>query len=151
MPASTETGIVKSNELSAVVGGALTIQGWAAGVFFNMRQLNNSFVDEQGASQEVGIVLSGDGRYEIDITLLQTSKDNDALSILNQVFLKTGVMFPFAFDDASGRTIAAGASAAFRKFPDVSYNKDGVETRVWTLFVPHLEIFIGGNKNAAGV
>jgi hypothetical protein len=151
MPTSKEVGIVKTTEVSAVVGGALTIQGWAAGVFFAARQLNNAFVDEQGASQEVGMVLSGDGRYEIDITLLQTSKDNDALSVLHQTFLKTAVMFPFNFDDASGRTIAAGASAAFRKFPDVTYNKEGVESRVWTLFIPHLEIFVGGNKNAAGV
>lgn len=144
MPTSTETGVIIPRDTSAIIG-TLAIKGWSDDVFIAFRQLGQSINDSQGASGEVGIVLTHDTRFEIDINLLQTSNDNLLLSILHQATLKTGITYPFQFDDASGDTVAAGGVALFRKWPDVSYNKNSVLTNTWTLFVAHLELIIGGN------
>lgn len=144
MPSSQETGIINPREISVIIGG-VAIKGWADDVFIAFRQLGQSINDSQGASGEVGVILSHDTRFEIDINLLQTSNDNLLLTVLHQATLKAAVTYPFGFDDASGKTVAGGGTALFRKWPDISYNKNSVITNTWTLFVAHLELIVGGN------
>lgn len=144
MPISTETGVIIPHNVSAIIS-TVAIKGWANDVFIAFRQLGQSINETQGASGEVGIVLTHDTRFDIDINLLNSSKDNLLLTILHQATLKTGVTYPFQFDDASGATVAAGGVALFRKWPDISYNRNSVLTNTWTLFVAHLELIIGGN------
>lgn len=144
MPSSQEIGVFNPREASAIIG-TVSIKGWADDVFINFRQLGQSVNDSQGASGEAGIVLTHDTRFEVDINLLQTSNDNFLLSVLHQATLKSGITYPFQFDDAFGATVAAGGTAVFRKWPDFGYNKNGVETRTWTLLVLHLELILGGN------
>lgn len=144
MPSSQETGVIRPREISAIIG-VLPIKGWSDDVFIAFRQLGQSINDSQGASGEAGIVLTHDTRFEVDINLLQTSNDNFLLSVLHQATLKSGITYPFQFDDASGTTVAAGGTAVFRKWPDFSYNKNDVLTNTWTLLVLHLELILGGN------
>lgn len=148
MPSSQETGVINPREISAIIGGPgriVSIKGWADDVFIAFRQLGQSINDKQGASGEAGIVITHDTRFEVDINLLQTSRDNFLLRLLLQATLRGGFTYPFLFDDASGTTVAAGGTAVFRKWPDVSYNKNDVLTNTWTLLVLHLEFLLGGN------
>lgn len=144
MPSSQATGVINPREISAIIG-TLGIKGWADDVFIAFRQLGQSVNDSQGASGEAGIVLTHDTRFEVDINLLQTTNDNFLLSVLHQATLKSGITYPFQFDDASGTTVAAGGTAVFRKWPDFSYNKNSILTYTWTLLVLHLELILGGN------
>lgn len=148
MPKSNKTGVFQGTEISAIIGVppvGISISGWTDGVFIAFRQLGDNVVHKQGASGESSLILSVNNAFEVDINLLQTSSDNFALSVLHQATIKIGATYPFLFDDASGKTIAAGGTAAFKGFPDFGYNKDGDETRTWTLIVAHLELVLGGN------
>jgi len=148
MPTSNKTGVFQATEVSAIIGispAGISISGWSDGVFIAFRQLGDNVVHKQGASGESSLVLAVNNAFEVDINLLQTSGDNTSLSILHQASIKSGVTYPFQFDDASGKTVASGGTAIFKKFPDFGFNKDSDETRTWTLIVTHLELIVGGN------
>jgi hypothetical protein len=151
---SNKTGVVLNKNLSLVIGvpavpgapdvGSLTISGWADGVALAFRQIDEGLSDRQGITGEISLVVSTQNRFEVDITLMQTSNDNLILSSLYQASAKSGVVYPVTFNDASGQTVLAGTSGYFKKFPDFGYAKDP-ENRTWTMTVGHMDGLLGGN------
>lgn len=155
MPASNKTGIVLNKELSLTIGlpdipgippeiQGLTISGLAEGVALAFRQVDEGVSDRQGITGEESVIISVQDRFEIDITLMQTSNDNLILSGLYQGTKKLGLVYPVTFRDASGQTIMAGTSGRFRKFADFGYGKDPTN-RTWTMVVGHMDGVLGGN------
>lgn len=149
MGESNKTGIVLNKDLSLVIGAVppyagLSISGWSDGVMLAFRQLDEGISDRQGNTGEIAVIVSNMNRFEVDITLLQTSNDNLILSSLYQATVKTGTVFPITFKDANGQTVLAGASGYFKKFPDFGYAKDP-ENRTWTMTVGHMDGLLGGN------
>ena len=110
----------------------------------SFRQLDDGISDTQGVTGEESIIVSNFNRFEIDITLQQTSNDNLILSTLYNGTKTLGLTYPVTFEDASGQTKLAGTSGRFLKFADFGYGKD-VESRTWTLRVGHMEGILGGN------
>lgn len=156
MAVSKKTGIIKTDEISVVLGSPsppvagqevslVTISGWGDGTFLNFRALVDLTARKQGAGGEVGITLTNSSEFEVDMEILQTSSDNALLSTLVQIFLKTGIAIPFYMEDASGRTIAVGGTAVPVKWPDFGYAKEDVLNNTWTWYIAHMEPFIGGN------
>lgn len=155
MPKSNKTGVVLNSEMSLVIGlpdiagipddiQGLTITGWSDGVYLAFRQLDEGVSDTQGVTGEESIIISNFNRFEVDITLQQTSTDNEALSRLYNGTKSLGLVYPVTFEDASGQTRLGGTSGRFLKFADFGYAKDP-ETRTWTMRVGHMEGILGGN------
>lgn len=155
MPNSNKTGNVINSEISLVIGlpdvpgipddlQGVTISGWGDGVFLAVRQMDEAISDSQGVTGEESIVISNLNRFEIDITLQQTSTDNELLSRLYNATKTLGLTYPVTVEDASGQTQLSGTSGRLMKFADFSYAKDP-ETRTWTMRVGHMEGILGGN------
>jgi hypothetical protein len=81
----------------------------------------------------------------VKFTLMQTSTGNDFLSqqyILDETAgLGTGALL---IKDVLGRTIVGGDDVYVLKPAAVEYGKE-IAGREWTLEVPRLDMFIGGN------
>ena len=146
MPTSKNTGVFLPHEFAAIIG-AHTITGWSDDVFATLRQLTPNVNDSEGASGETGIIIANSSKFELDLNILQTSNDNFILSNLHKASIVTGVTYPLRLEDPFGKTLGVSGSTLFRQYPDASFNKNGVETYTWTLFIPHLEIVVGGNVN----
>ena len=148
MPTSKKVGILQPHELSLIIGVSplsISIDGWADGVFLNARQLTPNINSLQGASGEIGVILAISTIFELDITLLQTSKNNTIISSLHLATIKSGATYPVSFDDANGDTVGVGGTGVFTQFPDQGWDKSTVQPRVWTLQVYHMEWIVGGN------
>jgi len=155
MPISNKTGIVRNDEISLAIGvpdvpgvpdevKGLTIAGWAEGVYLTFSQVDDAVSDKQGVTGELAIAISNLNRFEVNITVLQTSTDNLALSRLYQGTIKSGLVYPVTFRDDSGQTVMAGTSGFFKKFADFGYAKDP-ENRTWTMTIGHMDGVLGGN------
>lgn len=143
MPRSNRVGVVRNTEISAIIG-TFGLKGWAEGVYLAFRQINEGVSDSQGVTGESTIIISNQNKFEVDITVEQGSNDNLILSGLYQGTIKSGLTYPFQFDDASGQTIGGGGTSYFKKLPDFSYGKE-TQSRTWTLTVLHMELLLGGN------
>ena len=146
MPTSKNTGVFLPHEFAVIIG-VHTVTGWSDDVFATLRQLTPNVNDSEGASGETGIIIANSSKFELDINILQTSKDNDVFSGLHRATITLGTVYPLRLEDPFGKTLGVAGSTLFRQRPDASWNKNGVETRTWTLFIPHFEYTLGGNVN----
>lgn len=144
MALSNKLGNFLPHELSVIIG-SLSIAGWADGVFLNITQVNDNINDLEGAGGEVGVVLNRSALFQAEINLLQTAEENTSISLLHKASITTGIVYPFFVKDSLGQTIGSAGATYFTKFADAGFNKDGVETRTWTLKLPHFEYILGGN------
>jgi hypothetical protein len=90
---SNKTGVVLNKDLSLVIGSVppfagLAISGWADGVHLAFRQIDEGVSDRQGNTGEISVIISTQNRFEVDITVQQTSNDNLILSGLYQGTIK---------------------------------------------------------------
>lgn len=146
MATSNRIGVSSPREVSLIIGETLDIQGWGDGVFLNFRQEGNSVNYKEGAGGEVGVILSNNRTFLVDLNILQTSKDNSELSKLMQATQLLGTTYPVRLDDARGSTIGIG-NGVLQKWPDAGFNKDDVEIYTWPLLIFQFELFLGGNSN----
>lgn len=127
--------------------GGKRIKGWADATAYNVSY------DQDQIQKVTG--LNGLGAFSKNITidatltfeLLQTSGDNDVLSIFHTVNMKTngGFLTTLVAHDGNGTSVQSSLAVAVVKFPDFGIS-NGVETRVWTLIAANLESFVGGTN-----
>jgi hypothetical protein len=121
------------------------ISGFMDGTFITIERKEDSWTPHIGADGEYARARNRNQSGTIKFTVMQTSSSNDFLSTqmaLDEVTgLGTGVAM---LRDGLGRTVVMGADAYLLKPAQVQYGKE-IAGREWTLEVPKLEVFIGGN------
>lgn len=127
----------------SVIGN--TITGFAEGTMIEIDRNADSFTLNVGSGGSAARVASADKSGTIKFTLQQTAAANDILSaaLAKDELTKLGTG-PTLVKDASGRTTAGGKDSFILRPAPVTLS-NGIEGRQWTIVVPKLELFVGGN------
>lgn len=126
-----------------IVFGAIPItSGLADGTFVNIEPMTDGVSSEAGADGEVARAMSLDPRYQVTLTLQQTSVHNSTLAAAFQADQITGDgVVPIAITDLRGQTILGGRGWITAQ-ATTTYSKE-VESREWNIEVVG-EYFAGG-------
>jgi hypothetical protein len=116
-----------------MVVGAHTITGTADGTFVTIEPLGDGVTSESGAYGDVARSMSLDPRHTINITLQQTSRSNDVLSVLADADRLSGGngAFPITVTDLRGGTLFAGTGWIVKK-ATATFAK-GLEAKEWPI------------------
>jgi hypothetical protein len=133
------------DQIDVVIAG-VRMSGFAPGSFVSVSLRTDSDTLTVGADGLAAFNRNLDNSATVTITLMPNSVSNDVLTGFWQAQL-AGVVHPFAMQDRSGRTVAAGAACRIAKLPDVSYGTE-VEPRAWTIIVSNLNLYVGGSPAA---
>src|SRR5690625_4904009 len=94
-----------------IIFGAFPIaSGLADGTFINVDPMGDGTTSQAGADGEVARAMSLDRRYQVTVTLQQTSAANNAMAAAwaaDQASNGNGAL-PFSMTDLRGKTILAG-------------------------------------------
>ena len=131
------------NELVVVYGG-VRVTGWADGEFISVVLDSDIFTETNGADGEVARVKSKKLMATATLRLLQTSPTNDAFSAFLIEDIASNLTQPFIIKDLNGTTILDASQCYIKKFTDISYGTENVN-REWTIKIPKLLGFVGGN------
>lgn len=134
------------NRVKIILGG-IPMQGFADGTFLEIAYVSDQFGEVAGTDGEVSRSKTNDGRAEVTIRLMQTSRTNDALSALvNSDLAADGGagIGAFLVTDLSGTTLLSSENAWIKKIPDQQFGREATE-RAWTIMCDNLVSFIGGN------
>jgi hypothetical protein len=119
--------------------------GFMDGTYIQVERKEDSWTPHVGADGEYARVRNRNKSGTVKFTLMQSSSANDYLSAQYQLDEATGAgTGVVAIKDTLGRTVVMGADAYIIKPAAVSYGKE-LEAREWTIEVPQLDMFIGGN------
>lgn len=136
-------------EVSVIVG-TRRLTALAEGTFVSVTRDEDSFTKQVGADGEVTRARTNNRAGAIEITLLQSSPDNEYLQTLNIADELTGQgAVPVTVIDSSGTYKAFCAQAWVRKPADNELGRDAGE-RTWTLDCGDLDITGGGNLGIQG-
>jgi hypothetical protein len=129
---STEVKTYASDQVVMIIGG-VPLTGFADGTFVEIEQLGDGTSSQSGGDGEIARAFSPDKRYQVTITLQQTSSSNDILGGLLQAdeITRKGI-FPVLIEDLSGRTVFAASQAWVNKNPNAPLSKS-LENRAWVL------------------
>jgi len=129
-----------------VVYGALVLTGFADGTFVKVAMNEDDFGLKVGADGEGCRVRKRNKSATVEVTLLQSSASNAALSASRALDIETpeGLLGKqLSITTSSGNTFFA-AAAWIKKMPDVEFSKD-VEHRMWVFEMIELEATITGD------
>jgi hypothetical protein len=110
------------------------VTGFADGTFVAIAMVADGIVTQVGADGEIARAINTDRRFNVTITLQQTSQSNDFLSELYDLdSLTCGAQAgPILVQDLCGTTIFAAAASWVTKPADVEFGKEIAE-RAWAL------------------
>jgi hypothetical protein len=124
--------------------GGISFTGYAKDTFVKIGRISDQFMSEAGASGEVARALNADKRGMMEVTLIQTSVTNDALSTQLIVDENTGNgALPLLVTDLRGTTLFSARNAWIKKYAESEYGQT-VAGRAWTFETDELEVFVGG-------
>jgi hypothetical protein len=125
--------------------GATPITGFAEGTYIKVDRAKDDFTPYVGSTGEGARSRSRDKSGTIEITLMETSPDNDLLAGYAAADRASGAgMLPVTLRDLHGTTEAFAAEAWVQKLPAIEMGNT-VGTRVWLIATCNLEMFPGGN------
>ena len=131
-----------------VTAGPFRLGGWAEGTYIEVDRSVDAFTEVVGADGEVARAYQRNRSGVITLTFLQSSQSNrtlDNFRLLDET-ARAGI-FPFlAKDLSSGLSLVFSASAYVRRAPKQGWSQN-VETRIWTIVCPDLDIRIEGPDN----
>lgn len=134
---------VKDN---VVVVGAREITGFAEEDAFEIKPLGEGIQISVGCYGDVGRSIDPNECYEVTLTLLGTSADNDYLSTLYLADNKTGKgMVPIVIRDLNGTTTFSAAQCWVANRTTVSRGVK-IKENQWTLHTGPATNFVGGNN-----
>lgn len=130
--------------VACIIGGIIA-EGYTDGTFLTVDRNEDSWMLKVGCDGAGTRAKSNNRSGKIVLTLLQSSKTNDALSALAQAdeIANTGTV-PLIVRDASGRTIITALTCWITRPSPAEFGKE-VANRVWTLESDNIQIFDGGN------
>ena len=125
--------------------GATTISGYADGTFVKVTPSGESFSKKRGADGSVERVNKNAFDYTVELTLMQTSSSNTALSILlNADKLSNAGVLPFIIKDLLGQTLFSAPQAWIAQEADMEDGGD-LPDRTWTFHAGPSASVVGGN------
>jgi len=132
--------------LVSVVFGPKILTGFAQDSIVTVERLNDTWTDQVGARGYVSRARNADRRGTITVVFDQTSQSNDDLSaIMLQDELNSTGVYPILVRDASGTSVASGASAWLTR-PATIEMGNGILGRQWVFRVAVLAMAVGGNS-----
>lgn len=125
--------------------GPYIISGYAEGTFINAEPLGDGVSSVSGADGETARAMSADRRWQVTLTLLQTSDSNKDLNSLANTDQASGGdgVFDLTLTDLRGDTVGGGKAWVVSK-PSFAFSTD-IENREWVLEV-HGDFNLGGNR-----
>jgi Protein of unknown function (DUF3277) len=136
-----------SNEVVASLGTIPLNTGRGEGVFIKITPKNPAFTTKVGADGEVARSRSNDHRFDIEMTMMQTSDANILLSALHQLDLNApngaGVA-AILIEDMSGTSVFVAPECWIVEVAEVQYGPE-VEMRTWKLEAASGVQLVGGN------
>lgn len=127
--------IYDSNAVTIQAMGILIDSGLADGTFVKVSPTSGAYTSVAGADGQVTRSKTNDKRATVEITLMQTSDANTALSTLyniDQLSDNGAGVGPLLIKDRSGVALHTASKCWIMKSPDREYGKEAT-TRVWTL------------------
>jgi hypothetical protein len=125
--------------------GATPITGFAEGTYIKVERANDDFTSYVGSTGEGARSRTRNRSGTFEITLMETSPDNDLLAGYAAADRASGVgMVPVTLRDLHGTTEAFAAEAWVKKLPAIEMGNT-VGTRVWIIETCKLEMNPGGN------
>lgn len=131
----------------AVTFGPLLIKGFSDGTFVKVERSEERYTTKVGVDGEGAFARNNNRAGTIEVTLLQTSASNAALSAL--VALDDDAPgpnppVPCIVKDLQGNSLHVAAAARISKLPASEYQKE-VGERTWVFATTSLRQFDGGN------
>ena len=139
-----------SAQVVLIVNGIAIQSGRDEGDFVKVTMKSDAFTSKVGSDGEVARSKSNDERADVEVTTMQTSLSNDALSAMYLADVNVPGGFsvgPFLLKDINGTTLVAAAKCWIRKVADVSFGKE-TGTRVWNFELAHAKVNVGGSLPA---
>lgn len=140
--------VYDADEVFVSFGPVLFESGLATENFLRIANDGPLTEDVSGLDGEVTVSRLRDRRAMLYITLQQTSRHNDELSVLANFVKKAkamaGAIHPFGVKDPNGRSIYAAANCWVKEEPEVTFYLKPTE-RVWGIRIAHLGRLDGGN------
>ncbi len=128
--------------------GPHIITGYAEDSFVTVEEMGDGITSVVGANGEKARSMSQNRSLTITLSLLQTSKSNDALSSLHDFDRASGGRgtFPLQITDLTGRTMISDASSWIVKKPNSEFGPT-VNGREWTIETSNDAIYyVGGAR-----
>lgn len=120
--------------------GDRQISGYADGDFVEITPRSPTNEDYVGTDGEVTIAATNDPRFDVNVTLAQSSASNDVLSELHAL----GGQHRIVVRDLLGTTVFEG-KGWFRQLPGQTFGRS-VGSRQWQLSAEAKAVTIGGNS-----
>lgn len=145
------TATYSPSDVSVVLTkGSLThiFSGFGEDTMISVERNSEAFTMYTGADNTSTRIFHADGSGKMTVTLQQTSATND---ILSQLFLNdkntrdSSGMFQILVKDNSGRSFFSSQEAYVAITPPATFGKN-MNTREWTIHLPRMEMFMGGNS-----
>lgn len=124
--------------------GGIVLTGYAKGSYIKAKRNTDTFTVVVGAAGEESWDKKSDRSGEVEVTLMASSQDNDALMAIYAVDELTGAgLSPLMIKELNGTTLVHAAFARLSKPADV---ERAVEqgNAVWLFRSTNLEINVGG-------
>lgn len=126
----------------------IPISGYADGTFVSVEFNEDSFTLAVGTDGDACRAKTSNGSGRATLTLMQSSKTNDALSAVHALDILTPSgdgIGPFLMKDNSGTTLYAAEKAWIVKPPTTVFSRE-VESREWILESDKMVAHVGGNS-----
>lgn len=128
----------------AITFGAIIFTGYADGDFLEITG-EDGFEFREGADGSEDRINKNKNGKDINITLMQSSITNDALSAVFLVDTTTNQgIFPLVIKDLNGTTTLFSGQAYIKKLPDKTFG-DSLGTITWNFRAVQSNYFVGGN------
>lgn len=125
--------------------GGLILSGFAEGKMVTVKRKEDMWSMQIGVDGEGARSKSNNKSGEIEISLLQTSASNEALSALALSDENSNsAALPFAIKDISGASLFLAETAWIKKYPDAEYT-DKATTRTWMFETDLILLNVAGN------
>lgn len=132
-------------KMVSIAWGSIIISGYADGTFVNVTRSSEAFTKKRGAGGDVERVNKNAFDHTVEITLLQTSSTNTALSaaLAADQLGNVGVL-PLTIKDLNGQTLFTAPQAWISQDPALE-DGDDTTNRTWTFETGPSVSVIGGN------
>jgi hypothetical protein len=124
--------------------GSVVVSGFAPGTFVDIAFDAPLYVETQGTDGEVCRVLRNKYMATITLSLMQSSKINDALTASMLADVAGNIQEPFTIKDMNGTTIGIATQCWISQLPKTAFADESVP-REWIIKAAKLDLTVGGN------
>lgn len=142
------TGSYDPAQVIVTVGGVI-VTGFSDGDSIIARRAEDMNLNRVGLDGGVARARNANKMGEFEFRLLQTSKANDALSIMlavDDLSNDGNAVFPVGIVDGSGRSLAVATQCWVKAVPEMTFGKE-VSERIWVFTAADMRVFHGGGGN----